>query len=57
MIVVATGSSTAALAQEADVQRGVACATLSQQFSDSAKAAKAEDAAKEAATAQAKQGD
>jgi hypothetical protein len=53
----AAGLSTAALAQEADIKKGVDCATLSQQFGDSIKTAKAEDNAKEAATAQAKQGD
>jgi hypothetical protein len=57
IVLAAAGFSTAALAQEADIQRGVDCATLSQQFGDSIKAAKAEDDVKEAATAQAKQGD
>ena len=51
------GPSTAALAQEVDVQKAVSCATLSQQFTDSVKAAKAEDAAKKAAADQVKQGD
>ncbi len=53
----AVGLSTAALAQEADIQQAVSCATLSQQFTDSVKAAKADDAAKQAAADQAKQGD
>lgn len=57
IIVLAAGFSAAALAQEADIQKGVACATLSQQFGDSVKTAKAEDEVKEAATARAKQGD
>ena len=57
VVLAAAGLSTAALAQEADLQKGVACATLSQQFGDSLKAAKAEDDVKKAATAQAKQGD
>ncbi|MGH6917271.1 MAG: hypothetical protein ACREJ0_06160 [Geminicoccaceae bacterium] len=49
--------STAALAREVDIQKAVSCTTLSQQFGDSVKAAKAEDGVKEAATAQVKQGD
>jgi hypothetical protein len=57
IIVLAAGFSTAALAQGADIKNGVACATLSQQFGDSVKTAKAEDDVKKAATAQAKQGD
>jgi hypothetical protein len=51
------GMSTAALAQEADIPKAVSCAALSQQFTDSLKAAKADDAAKQAAADQAKQGD
>ena len=57
VIVLAACFSTAALAQEADIQKGVACATLSQQFGDSVKAAKAEDDVKKTATDLAKQGD
>ena len=55
--VLAAGFSAAALAQEADIPKGVACATLSQQFGDSIKTAKAADAAKTSATGLAKQGD
>jgi ABC-type sugar transport system substrate-binding protein len=57
MIALAAGLSTAALAQEVDIQKAVSCTTLSQQFTDSLKAAKADDAAKKAAADQAKQGD
>jgi hypothetical protein len=57
VIALAAGFSTAALAQEVDIQKAVSCATLSQQFTDSVKAAKAEDAVKKAATDQLKQGD
>jgi methylphosphotriester-DNA--protein-cysteine methyltransferase len=57
IVLAAAGLSTAALAQEVDIQKAVACATLSQQFGDSLKAAKAEDDVKKAATAQVKQGD
>jgi hypothetical protein len=53
----AAGLSTAALAQEIDVQKAVHCATLSQQFGDSVKTAKAEDDVKKAATDLVKQGD
>jgi hypothetical protein len=53
----AVGLSTAALAQEVDIQKAVSCATLSQQFTDSVKAAKADDAAKQTASEQVKQGD
>ena len=56
-VLATAGFGAAALAQEADVQKGVSCATLSQQFSDSVKAAKVEDDAKTAATDLAKQGD
>jgi len=47
----------AAAAQEVDIQKAVTCQTLSQQFGDSIKGAKAEDDVKKAATDQAKQGD
>jgi hypothetical protein len=58
IIVLATaGLSAAALAQEVDIPKGVACATLSQQFGDSVKTAKAEDDVKKTATDLAKQGD
>jgi hypothetical protein len=53
----AAGLSTAALAQEVDIQKAVRCATLSQQFGDSLKTAKAEDDVKKAATDLVKQGD
>ena len=58
VIVLATaGLSAAALAQEVDLKKAVQCATLSQQFGDSLKTAKAEDDAKKAATDLVKQGD
>jgi hypothetical protein len=57
LVLAMAGLSAAALAQEADLQKGVACATLSQQFSDSVKTAKVEDGVKTAATDVAKQGD
>jgi hypothetical protein len=53
----AAGLSAAALAQEVDIRKAVDCTTLSQQFGDSLKTAKADDAAKKAATDLAKQGD
>jgi hypothetical protein len=53
----AAGLSATALAQEVDIRKAVDCTTLSQQFGDSVKAAKADDAAKKAATDLAKQGD
>jgi hypothetical protein len=46
-----------ALAQEVDIKKAVTCQALAQQFGDSIKDLKAEDAAKKAATDQAKQGD
>jgi hypothetical protein len=46
-----------ALAQAVDIQKAVNCQTLAQQFGDSIKAAKADDAVKKTATDQAKQGD
>jgi len=57
LVLAVAGLSAAALAQEADIQKGVTCATLSQQFGDSVKTAKAEEDAKTAATDLAKQGD
>jgi hypothetical protein len=58
IVALATASvGAAALAQEVDIQKAVGCTTLSQQFGDSVKAAKADDAAKKAATDLAKQGD
>ncbi len=46
-----------AAAQEVDVHKAVDCQTLAQQFGDSIKAAKADDAAKKSATDLVKQGD
>jgi hypothetical protein len=46
-----------ALAQEVDIKKAVTCQALAQQFGDSIKDLKAEEAAKKAATDQAKQGD
>ncbi|MGH6898266.1 MAG: hypothetical protein ACREJ5_17240 [Geminicoccaceae bacterium] len=56
-VVAAAGLSVPAQAQEADIQKGVQCVTLSQQFGDAVKTAKADDAAKKSATDLAKQGD
>lgn len=56
-VVAAAGFGAVALAQDADIQKGVACATLSQQFGDSVKTAKVEDGVKTAASDLAKQGD
>jgi ABC-type sugar transport system substrate-binding protein len=57
VVLAAAGMSAAALAQEVDVQKAVHCATLSQQFTDSVKTAKAEDDVKKAAADLVKQGD
>ena len=57
VVLAAAGLSGAALAQEVDIQKAVHCATLSQQFADSVKTAKAEDDVKKAATDLVKQGD
>jgi hypothetical protein len=46
----------AALGQEVDIQKAVHCQTLTQQFGDSIKTAKADDATKTTATDLAKQG-
>jgi hypothetical protein len=51
------GLGAAALAQEVDINKAVDCMTLSQQFGDSVKTAKAEDAVKKAAADLLKQGD
>ena len=56
-VVAVAGFGAAALAQEVDIQKAVHCMTLSQQFGDSVKTAKAEDDAKKAATDLVKQGD
>jgi hypothetical protein len=57
-IVFAAGVMAApALAQEVDINKAVTCQALAQQFGDSIKDLKAEEAAKKAATEQAKQGD
>jgi hypothetical protein len=53
----AAGLSAPVLAQEVDIQKAVHCATLSQQFTDSLKTAKAEDNVKKAAADLVKQGD
>ena len=45
-----------AAAQEVDIKKAVDCQTLAQQFGDSVKAAKADDATKTTATDLAKQG-
>jgi hypothetical protein len=57
IVLAAAGFGGAALAQEVDIEKAVDCVTLSQQFGDAVKTAKAEDAAKKAATDLAKQGD
>jgi hypothetical protein len=51
-----TGLGAAALAQEVDIKKAVDCQALAQQFGDSIKAAKADDATKTTATDLAKQG-
>jgi hypothetical protein len=56
-VVAAVCFGAAAQAQEAEIRKGVSCATLSQQFGDSIKAAKVEDGVKTAAIDLAKQGD
>ena len=53
----AAGLGGVSLAQEVDIQKAVHCQTLAQQFGDSIKAAKADDATKTTATDLAKQGD
>jgi hypothetical protein len=57
IVVLTAGLSAAAVAQEVDIKKAVHCATLSQQFTDSIKAAKAEDDVKKAAADLVKQGD
>jgi hypothetical protein len=57
IVLAVAGFGGAALAQEVDIKKAVDCTTLSQQFGDSLKTAKADDAAKKAATDLAKQGD
>jgi hypothetical protein len=58
VIALAAGVITSpALAQEVDIEKAVTCQALAQQFGDSIKDLKAEEAAKKAATEQAKQGD
>ena len=57
VIALAAGLSVTALAQEVDLKKAVHCVTLSQQFGDAVKTAKAEDDVKTAATDLAKQGD
>ena len=56
-VLAAAGFGAAALAQEVDIGKAVDCMTLSQQFTDSVKTAKAEDEAKKAAIDLVKQGD
>jgi hypothetical protein len=56
-VLAVAGFGAAALAQEVDIKKAVDCMTLSQQFTDSVKTAKAEDDAKKAATDLVKQGD
>jgi hypothetical protein len=51
------GAAAPALAQEVDIEKAVHCQTLTQQFGDSLKTAKADDAAKKSAAGLAKQGD
>ena len=56
LIALVAGMAAPALAQEVDVQKAVSCQALVQQFGDSVKDAQAEDAAKQAATDEVKQG-
>jgi hypothetical protein len=51
------GAAGLAQAQEVDIEKAIHCQTLAQQFGDSIKAAKADDATKKSATDLAKQGD
>jgi hypothetical protein len=53
----AAGLAAPALAQAVDVEKAVQCQTLTQQFGDSLKTAKADDATKKSAADLAKQGD
>ena len=57
IVLAVAGLSVTALAQEVDIKKAVHCATLSQQFTDSLKTAKAEDDVKKAAADLVKQGD
>jgi hypothetical protein len=57
VLALVVGGAASALAQEVDVNKAVSCQTLAQQFGDSIKAAKADDAVKKSATDLAKQGD
>jgi hypothetical protein len=57
IVLAVAGFGAAAPAQEVDVGKAVNCQALAQQFGDSIKTAKAEDAAKTSATGLAKQGD
>jgi hypothetical protein len=57
IVLAVAGFGVAALAQEVDIKKAVDCTTVSQQFGDAVKTAKADDAAKTAATDLAKQGD
>ena len=58
LIAIAAGVVAApALAQDVDIKKAVTCQALAQQFGDSIKDLKAEEAAKKSATDQAKQGD
>lgn len=57
VLAVAGFGAAAALAQEVDIAKAVDCQALAQQFGDSVKAAKADDAAKKSATELAGQGD
>jgi hypothetical protein len=57
VVLAVAGMSAGAVAQEVDLKKAVQCVTLSQQFTDSVKTAKAEDDAKKAATEMVKQGD
>lgn len=57
IVLAVAGFGAAALAQEVDVEKAVRCQALAQQFGDSIKAAKVDDAAKTSATELAGQGD
>jgi hypothetical protein len=57
IVLAVAGFGAAVLAQEVDIKKAVDCTTLSQQFGDAVKTAKAEDGVKKAATDLAKQGD
>ena len=57
VLALAAGAAAPALGQEVDIEKAVHCQTLTQQFGDSLKTAKADDATKKSAADLAKKGD